>query len=418
MEGVLPSPLTVNPNTGEIYGVPLSVGVFKFNVQVKYKNLPGNLSAESLERMSATAEFTLTILENTDDNVWNATDTAYTVTNPIGIQTSGNHYVWQAGSSDTLFVSDGEFAYFLALYLDGQKLAEGADYDAKSGSTVITLRAQTLSSKGEGTHTLAMEFREGDPANGPLKKAAQNYEVRINRPSASDQGSSGSGGSSDSSGSSKPASKPKAGKPDNSKPGQTSGPAVPSQSVPPSTGLPFSDVPANSWFLGDVQWIYEQELMNGVSAARFSPGEPISQATIVTVLARLAKVDLSRFEGFADEAVASGKWYTTAAIWAKQSGLLPDRTDFTGEETISRDQMAIMLVKYLRSMGQDTTPPARAVVFADAAQMSQDGNNAFQILYQHNIFRGIGGNRMDPAGSTTRAQFSALVHRISGMIGS
>lgn len=419
VEGVLPSPLTVNPDTGEIYGVPLSAGEFTFTVQVKYKNLPENLSAESLKRMSATAEFTLTILENTDDNVWNATDEMYTVTNPIGIQISGNHYVWSTDSNDTLFVSDGDFAYFLALYLDGQKLKTGLDYSAESGSTVITLRSRTLSSKGDGTHTLAMEFREGDPVNGTLKRAAQNYEVKINRPSIPDHpGPDSSGGSSSDGGSSSNNSKPKpdTSKPDTSKPGQPSEPTSPDQPIPPSTGLPFTDVPANSWFLEDVKWISEQALMNGTSAASFSPGEPISQATIVTVLARLAKVDLKRFEAFADAAIEPGKWYTTAAIWAKQSGLLPDHTDFTGEATISRDQMAIMLVKYLRSMGKDTTPPAQPVAFADAALMSADGNDAFQILYQHNIFKGVGESRMDPEGFTTRAQFAALVHRISDLI--
>ena len=72
-----------------------------------------------------------------------------------------------------------------------------------------------------------------------------------------------------------------------------------------------------------------------------------------------------------------------------------------------------MLVKYLRSLGIDTSVPVEPVVFADADQMTPDVNAAFQVLYHYGIFRGVGGYRMDPSGFTTRAQFSALIHRIS-----
>ncbi len=74
--------------------------------------------------------------------------------------------------------------------------------------------------------------------------------------------------------------------------------------------------------------------------------------------------------------------------------------------------MAVMLVQYLLSMGQDTVPPAQPIIFADAADMSQEGNDAFQILYQQNIFRGVERMNMNATGTTSRAHFAALVHRI------
>ncbi|MDE7243921.1 MAG: S-layer homology domain-containing protein [Oscillospiraceae bacterium] len=403
LEGPLPSPLTLNPNTGEIYGVPKSYGEFPIKVQVRYKNLPDGLPEDSLERMTATAEYTLTILENTDDNVWNATDEDYTVTETIGNATTGNHYVWSSG--DDIFISQGEFSHFLALYLDGDRLIIDVDYDAVSGSTVITVRSQTLGSKGNGNHTLAAEFRD---SNGDLRKAAQNYEVKVN---TSNSGSSSKPSSNKKpSSSSKPSSTPSVSQP------TTPTPSTPTTPSTPSTGMPFTDILPNSWFLGDVKWVYEQELMTGTSGSSFAPNTPISQAVIVTVLARMAKVDLTQFDGMIDDVIQSGQWYTNAALWAKQSGLLPDVTVFTGEEPISRDQMAIMLVKYLRSMGKDTTPPTQPIAFADASLMSQDGSNAFQVLYRYNIFKGVGSGYMDPEGTTTRAQFAALVHRISDMV--
>lgn len=78
--------------------------------------------------------------------------------------------------------------------------------------------------------------------------------------------------------------------------------------------------------------------------------------------------------------------------------------------------MAITLVKYLQSMGKDTIDPAQTVEFADASLMSDSGKRAFQVLYSQDIFRGIGGGQMDPAGFTTRAQLAALSRRLYAVL--
>ena len=105
-------------------------------------------------------------------------------------------------------------------------------------------------------------------------------------------------------------------------------------------------------------------------------------------------------------------WYTQAAVWAQRAGLLPDNQTFSGAAPISRQDLAIMLNNYLISMGVPA-PGGGSVAFEDADQMSEAGRNAFQSLYRHGIFKGVGGLRMDPAGTTTRAQFATLLHRIS-----
>ena len=99
-----------------------------------------------------------------------------------------------------------------------------------------------------------------------------------------------------------------------------------------------------------------------------------------------------------------------------QAGLLPNNTSFNSEGPISRADMAIMLVKYLESLGIDVSVPENPVIFADADQMSQEANNAFQVLYHYGIFRGFGNNMMGTNETTSRAQFAALIHRMSTLI--
>ena len=161
VEGRLAEGLQMYPETGEIYGVPMEAGEFPIRVMASYSNPTYGPSY---------AELTLTVLENTDENVSVATDSGYEITEPV---LNFDRDTIPVGSTQTL-VSQGEYSRFRDVYIDGQKLTEGQDYISASGSTRITIYNQTLGTAGTGTHTLGVEFRTED---GVLRRAAQNYTV-------------------------------------------------------------------------------------------------------------------------------------------------------------------------------------------------------------------------------------------------
>ena len=57
-----------------------------------------------------------------------------------------------------------------------------------------------------------------------------------------------------------------------------------------------------------------------------------------------------------------------------------------------------MLNNYLVSMGVHPADGG-SIAFEDGDQMSEAGRTAFQALYRHGIFKGVGGLRMDPEGT-------------------
>lgn len=173
-DGKLPSGMELKPN-GELYGVPLETGEFTFTVQMKNSYS---------EFANVTKEFTLKVVDNTDANVDSAVDQGYDLKERVpNILLSDNN--------DYTMTSIGVIEEWDNLTLDGKRLVEGVDFDAKSGSTRLTIRSQTLKANNQvGTHTLSAEFRE--KGTGNLKRAAQNY--RVGRKSSG--GSSGGGHSS------------------------------------------------------------------------------------------------------------------------------------------------------------------------------------------------------------------------------
>ena len=404
-EGTLPAGIVLKPN-GELYGVPRVSSETPWHIVVRatYTDSDG-------QEYTDEKAFDLVIMENTDANVWNASDEQYELEQAIvnedqTVSLPGGHVQDPALAGDNsweaetqTFVSSGEYGNFVVteVRLDSQRLTEGVDYTHEEGSTRITIRNQTLRSQGNGTHTISVEFREGDHTDGVLKRTAQNYTLTSLGTTSSGGGGGSSGGGSGSSGS-----------------GSASQPTTPDE--PQESQATFTDVPVNHTFYEDVEWANENGLMQGVTAKLFYPRNAISQPTVVVVLARMAKVDLSQYENDGRyPTIPESEWYSNAAVWAAQAGLLPNNSVFNSEGSISRGDMAIMLVKYLASLGIDTTVP-EPVTFADADLMTQEVNDAFQVLYHYGIFFGIGNLYMDPLGVTTRGQFAALIHRMDKVI--
>ncbi len=159
IRGTLPAGMEVKPN-GELYGVPTEEGEFTFTVRMK-----NSYSSFSYSDMT----YTLSVLKNTYTNVDGATDPGYMLLQRVQDTTMDT-------PPDQTLVSEGIYAEFVDLYLDGVKLAEGVDYNSESGSTRITIRGQSLTSSGTtGTHTLGIEFRTED--TDTLRRAAQNFEI-------------------------------------------------------------------------------------------------------------------------------------------------------------------------------------------------------------------------------------------------
>lgn len=195
VRGNLPEGLTLNENTGEIYGVPKEAGSFPITVQATYT---GNVPTDSSDYTS-TASYVLLIKDNTDDNVdaVNSDDQGEKLTKSIDKYLTvyyngrnGNYPIsidrveTSTGGllRNEFFDSEGKYASdFMAFYLDGEKLTEGQDYTAVEGSTVITVIEQTLKNlaiEENSTHTLAAEFRAEKKPDGEFSRSAQNIHLK------------------------------------------------------------------------------------------------------------------------------------------------------------------------------------------------------------------------------------------------
>ena len=103
--------------------------------------------------------------------------------------------------------------------------------------------------------------------------------------------------------------------------------------------------------------------------------------------------------------VPAGSPYASAAAWAKANGVIAGYDDgrFGGDDPITREQIVAILWRYSGS------PAASGEDFADEASISSYAQTAVDWARANNIVSGIGGNRFDPQGHTTRAQLAVII---------
>lgn len=160
----------------------------------------------------------------------------------------------------------------------------------------------------------------------------------------------------------------------------------------------FYDLDASRWYHEAIDWAYSLGLMNGTTKSTFGPNAAATRAQTWTMLARIAGQDTRR----------SSTWYEVGQKWAMNLGIT-DGMNPMG--SLTREQLAAMLYRYVGSPAVNGT-----LTFTDSANVSTWARNAMIWAVQNGILDGVGGNRLNPKGTTTRAQAAAIFMRFSKLI--
>ena len=179
-----------------------------------------------------------------------------------------------------------------------------------------------------------------------------------------------------------------------------------------TTGLPYQDISRDAWYFEAVSEATDRGLFQGTSETTFEPESTMNRAMLATVIYRMAGSPAGAAKTpFTD--VAAADWFADAVAWAYENGVVKgmSATSFAPLQEITREQLAVMLLRYADLCGYDTSARASLKDFADAAKVSDYAADAMQWAVANGILNGTDGKRLDPAGSATRAQCAAMLVR-------
>lgn len=180
-------------------------------------------------------------------------------------------------------------------------------------------------------------------------------------------------------------------------------------------GLPFTDLEPGAWYYDAVEYVYENGLMAGTSGTTFSPNGITTRGQIVTILYRLAgSPDIEEeIWGYPYADVDAAAYYGTAVYWARLNGIASGYNDehFSPDDSITREQMVVMLYRYAKAMGYEVTGRADLTVYADAEQVSAFAQEAMEWAVGGGIISGTSDTTLSPQGQASRAQNAVIMMR-------
>jgi uncharacterized repeat protein (TIGR02543 family) len=178
------------------------------------------------------------------------------------------------------------------------------------------------------------------------------------------------------------------------------------------TGFPFDDVNGGDWFYGDVVWAWENGLMTGTSATKFSPFMNTTRGMITTVIYRLGgEPSVTGKSPFTD--VDSKQYYAPAIAWASANGVVKgySSTLFAPDKDITREELVTLLWRYTALKGLDVSAAADISGFGDDEKVSGYALDAMKWAVSVGIIKGDNFGKLNPQSPATRAEVAAILHR-------
>ena len=191
------------------------------------------------------------------------------------------------------------------------------------------------------------------------------------------------------------------------------------ESPPPAPdvpgNLPFADVRESDWYRSAVAYVYEQGLMNGITADRFGPDEPTTRGMIVTIFHRLEGSPEAPAPAFPD--VRADFYYAQPIAWAEANGIVTGYEDgtFGPEDNITREQLAAILYRFARYKGWDTGAGVSLDRFPDAARISPYAVQPIAWAVGEGLISGMANGTMSPGGTATRAEAATILMRLEAL---
>lgn len=172
----------------------------------------------------------------------------------------------------------------------------------------------------------------------------------------------------------------------------------------------YSDVPAGDWSETYIEKATELGIINGYGDNRFGYGDSVTRAQFAAMLVRLFAWELSEPEkaSFTDNADKSAWYYKEVEAAVKNGAVSADTSLFRPNDNITREEMAVMLV---RALGYSTLSGQLSGISLPFTDVSS--NKAYiAMAYDFGIINGVSATKFAPGSDATREQAAAMMIRL------
>lgn len=184
---------------------------------------------------------------------------------------------------------------------------------------------------------------------------------------------------------------------------------------------PFTDVKTNKWYTTPILHCLQYGYMVGTTDTAFSLSQPVTRATIVQIMAKLAGADLEaeEYQNSVFTDVANGKWYTAAITWANKNGMASGigNNSFGYKNNVTREEIAVFLKKLAEFTGRDVEASgAFPGSYEDLDRVHSWAYDALDWAFSAGVMHGSTAKHISPRIQLTRAQLAEMIYSFDTLL--
>ncbi len=178
----------------------------------------------------------------------------------------------------------------------------------------------------------------------------------------------------------------------------------------------FSDIEDIDWAKTAIEELAAMGIISGYNETTFGPNDPVTREQFVKILVNAFDVlNLESSSDFAD--VSKEEWSYYYISSAVELGIIKgvSDTEFGYGKNITRQEMAVMLVRAMDVLDKSLTQSRELINFKDAPEISKYAVDAIEAIYKSGLMSGVGDECFDPQGIATRAMAAKVIRTAMDM---
>ncbi|MEF2246928.1 S-layer homology domain-containing protein [Paenibacillus sp. IITD108] len=172
----------------------------------------------------------------------------------------------------------------------------------------------------------------------------------------------------------------------------------------------FVDVPPSHWAYQGVKVLSAKHIIKGISDADYAPARQVTRAEMAALLNRTLGLSVQQKAGFAD--VDPAAWYADDVAALAEAGIIKgvSETIFEPDRMVTREEMAVMLVRAYKVNRSVADESPLEIVFEDQSQISEWAADSVLVAYQLGLIQGNEKKQFHPKSSATRAEMAQVIY--------
>lgn len=178
----------------------------------------------------------------------------------------------------------------------------------------------------------------------------------------------------------------------------------------------FTDMGKHAWAAAAVDYLYQNEVTNGVAPGQFGPNQKMLRRDFVLMLCRA--FDFTGGSGYSFADVPTNAYYANAVATAKRMGIVNgDGVNFRPNSSLTRQDAMVMIKNALTASGWSLGSGSSVDLsrFVDSREVSSYARDAVGTLVRLGAVNGDNRGRLNPRSDITRAEIAVILHFVMTM---